>query len=91
MKVKDLDFKKEIKMDGEDIYYFVYTDFGRISVLDRLTGFGWRDIETGFKDLDGEFWLASGNFDIRRNSEMEIPEPIELIKKSANNCIGFTP
>ena len=87
MRVKDLDFKKEIRMDGEDIYYFVYTDFGRISVLDRLTGFGWRDIETGFKDLNGKFWLASGNFDIRRYPEMEIPEAIELIKKSANNCI----
>ena len=90
MRVKDLDFKKEIRMDGEDIYYFVYTDFGRISVLDRLTGFGWRDIETGFTDNDDKFWLASGDFDIRRNSEMEIPEAIELIKKSANTCIGLT-
>ena len=48
-------------------------------------------IASGFKDLVGKFWLASGNFDIRRNSEMEIPEAIELIKKSANLCIGLTP
>ena len=96
MRVKDLDFKKEIRMDGEDILYLAYADLGRITVLDRMTGFGGpmggvRDIETGFKDLDGKFWLASGNFDIRRYPEMEIPEAIELIKKSANLCIGLTP
>ncbi|MEG0207089.1 hypothetical protein [Citrobacter sp.] len=54
---------------------------GSLTVLDRRTGFGWRDTETGFRDWnrtkviqwkEGEpvrhearFWLASGMFDIR--------------------------
>lgn len=54
---------------------------GSLTVLDRMTGFGWRDTETGFRDwmgtkvyqwkegepvrIEARFWLASGMFDIR--------------------------
>lgn len=58
-----------------------------ITVLDRLTGFGWRDVETGYMDEHGDFWLASGNFDIRRIELGSIEEAIELIKVNANTCI----
>lgn len=62
-----------------------------LTVLDRMTGFGYRDIETGLRcHGTGRFWLASGHFDIRDylhrlNSEDEV---IQLVKKRANNCFG---
>ena len=91
MLVKELDWKKESRMDGEDIIFTVHTELGRFTVLDRLTGWGYvcrRDTETGFKDKDGKFWLASGMFDIRIFPELSLSEAIELIKKEANTCIG---
>ena len=60
---------------------------GSITVVDRMTGFGWRDVETGFRDPDGLFWLASGNFDITGFPDLSISEAIELIKENANTCI----
>lgn len=64
-------------------------DVEKITVLDRLTGWGngIRDVETGYTDKDGRFWLASWNFDIRKKGVKTIGEAIELIKKSANTCI----
>jgi hypothetical protein len=72
---------------------FFYLDLGdneKITVLDRLTGFsgGIRDIETGYMNSDGRFWLASGNFDIREFPELTINEAIAKIKDNANTCIG---
>jgi hypothetical protein len=63
---------------------------GSITVLDRLTGFEgyFRDVETGYRDLNGEFWLASGNFNILEQGCETFGEAIELIKKNANNCVG---
>ncbi len=80
-------------------------NIGFISVVDRVTGFGYgtRDIETGFRAKGQEdhkllskpgeakryadFWLASGNFDIR-NFKGTYREAIEHIKDNANTCIG---
>lgn len=62
-----------------------------VSVLDRMTGFGYRDTETGLLCLGtGRFWLASGHFDIRNHlhevsSEDEL---VELIQRNANTCLG---
>ena len=54
---------------------------GTITVLDRLTGWSsGRDIETGYRAPGGRFWLASGNFDIRRFPDITITEAIEKIK-----------
>ncbi len=88
-KVGDLTFK-EVSC-GEDNKQLVCNgEWGSISVLDRVTSlFGWRDIETGYFDLDGCFWLASGNFDVRDFPELSIDEAIGLIKKRANTCIGI--
>ena len=74
----------------DTLYSATLPNIGRISVLDRLTGFmdGRRDIETGFRDKRGEFWLASGNFDIRNHGELTITMAIQLIKASANTCVG---
>lgn len=49
----------------QDYQWAFHCDFGSITILDRRTGFGWRDIESGFRDKDGKFWLASGNYDVR--------------------------
>lgn len=77
--------------DGDNTLYMAKLGaVEKITVLDRLTGFGYgiRDIETGYKDADGKFWLVSGNFDIRDDPDFTIPEAIECIKANANNCIG---
>lgn len=63
---------------------------GSITILDRLTGFeGYvRDVETGYRDKHGEFWLASGDFNILEKGCKTFGEAIALIKSNANNCIG---
>jgi len=75
----------------ENTLYTAYVDgVGWITVLDRMTGFSWgRDIESGFKDMDGRFWLASGNFDIRRHNGLTITQAIDEIKVNANICVGY--
>ena len=88
MKVKDLEFEITEYCDVEDTLFSVNGDYGRITVLDRMTGFGYPDIETGFKNPEGLFWLASGYFDIRNFPDLTIEEAIEKIKKNANTCDG---
>lgn len=86
-----LDWRSEPMCDGEDTIFTAYIDgVGRITVLDRMTGFGYRDIESGFKDLEGKFWLASGGFDIRSHADhgITVSQAIEAIKTHANTCIA---
>jgi hypothetical protein len=92
MLVKDLEWKEEKRCNGEDTLYVAHTDLGRITVLDRITGWGGglRDIETGYTDKDDRFWLATGMFDIRRFPDLPLDEAVELIKKEANTCRGET-
>lgn len=65
----------------------LYTNLGSLTVLDRLIGFGWRDVETGYRDPDGNFWLASGDQDVTRSTVKTIGEAIEWVKERANTCI----
>lgn len=62
----------------------------RLTVLDRLTGYscGIRDVESGYRDAVGTFWLASGGVDIRQYPELTVEEAIALVKRLANTCIG---
>ena len=66
----------------------LHTNLGSITVLDRMTGFGGgiRDTETGFRDMDGNFWLASGNLDVRESDAKTIGEAIAWVKENANTC-----
>lgn len=93
MQVKDLTWKENVTSYDQDynidMLHIAAIDNGYISVLDRMTGFGYRDIETGYRDKDGLFWLASGNFDIREYPDYTVEEAIELIKVNANNCKGI--
>lgn len=90
MQIKDVEWRKETMCGGEDTIFFGKTDFGTISVLNRMTGWGdgIRDIETGFKDVNGKFWLASGMFDIREFPVLSVEQGIEKIKQCANTCTG---
>jgi len=67
-----------------------HCDIGSITVLDRRTGFGHRDTETGFRDREGKFWLASGMRDVRESKCKTIGEAIEWVKKHANTCVPET-
>lgn len=71
----------------DDQSFALHTNLGSITVLDRMTGYGFRDVESGFRDPDGNFWLASGKFDIRYEQANTIGEAINLIKKEANTCV----
>lgn len=72
--------------DEGDTQYALHTDIGSLTVLNRMTGFGWHDIETGYRDMDGKFWLASGGYDVR-NSECEtLGDAITWVKQRANTC-----
>ena len=72
----------------DDVQFALHTNLGSITVLDRLTGFGWRDTETGFRDTDGKFWLASGDFDVRFHTVSTVQDAIDMIKSNANTCVG---
>jgi len=73
----------------DDEQFALHSELGSITVLDRMTGFGngIRDVETGYRDKDNNFWLASGNFDIRYQNCSTFGDAIELIKQCANTCI----
>lgn len=72
-----------------DTQVALHTNLGSLTVVDRLTGFGYRDVETGFRDLDGKFWLASGHCDVRFSNCLTLGEAIEWVKSMANICRGI--
>lgn len=90
MRVKDLEFTTHPSTycGNTDYLHAASGDWGKFTVLDRMTGFGYRDVETGYTDPDGKFWLATGNFDIREFPELTIEEAIEKTKENANTCLG---
>jgi hypothetical protein len=65
-----------------------HSNLGSLTILDRMTGFGWRDIETGYRDPQGKFWLASGHCNVLRSGSRTIQEAIDWVKRNANNCVG---
>lgn len=89
-KVCDLNFTEKQYPESETIsYHSIIDGIGTISILDRMTGFSFygRDIETGFKDINGTFWLASfQRFDIRDYPDMNVIKAIHEIKKRSNTC-----
>lgn len=89
-KVKMPDMRREEKERDPEIQFAFHCSLGSITVLDRMKGYGFgiRDIETGFRDVDGKFWLASGMFDVRDHMPMKFSDAVAMIKKNANNCIG---
>lgn len=89
--VKDAKWTEQTVEDTNTLFTLFLEDGGRITVLDRETGFGFgtRDTETGYKDSDGKFWLASGMCDVRRYcADMTVAEAVEWVKRNANTCVG---
>ena len=84
----DLHFH-DVERHAEDAQMALHTNLGSFTILDRLTGFGWRDVETGFRDMEGKFWLAAGSFDVRDFGAETVQEAIDLVKDNANVCIGI--
>lgn len=64
------------------------TNLGRLTVVDRETGYGGgvRDTETGFHDMEGGFWLASGMLDVRSSEAVTFGEAVTWVKARANTC-----
>ena len=87
---ENLFYDVDMSSDEDTQKAFHSNEFGSITILDRMTGFGYgiRDVETGYRDLNGEFWLASCNFNILKQDVKTVGQAIKLIKENANNCIG---
>lgn len=85
--LSDLEFHELIC--GHDISAVLHTNLGSLTVVDRVTGFGngIRDTETGFRDSNDLFWLASGMCDVRVSGANTVKEAIDWVKRKANTCI----
>lgn len=85
----ELDFHEvDMSFTEDDTQVALHTNLGSLTVLDRMTGYGYgiRDIESGFRDSNGDFWLASCGVDVRCSGAKTIGEAIEYVKKYANTC-----
>lgn len=87
--MSDLEFHRVLPDFEDDRQYALHTNLGSLTVLNRMTGFGWRDIETGYRDAEGKFWLASGGYDVRDFASATMGEAIQWVKEHANNCRGI--
>lgn len=86
--MSELEFHEVLPHFEDDYQVALHTNLGTLTVLDRMTGFGWRDTETGFRAQDGKFWLASGGYDVRDSGAVTFGEAVEWVKKNANTCKG---
>ena len=79
----------KVQMLDDDFQMVLHTNLGSFTVLDRMTGFGYRDVETGYRSPDKKFWLASGDYDVRNQDNINtFEQAIDWIKKHANSCTG---
>lgn len=80
------------EFEDHDTLWSAYVENdNRLTVLRRTTGFsfGSIDVESGFRDAEGKFWLASGMCDVRLAPEVEtVADAIEWVKAHSNNCKG---
>jgi hypothetical protein len=86
-----LDFHEVPNQMDDDRQWALHTNLGTLTVLDRITGYvgGIRDTETGYRDQDRKFWLASGMLDVRKSGAKTMQDAIDWVKDNANNCIGI--
>ena len=81
------DVDMSYSLDG-DTQKACHTNLGSFTILNRMTGFGYRDVETGYCDPDCAFWLASGNCDLMWMLPRIVHDVIEYVKKNANTCVA---
>jgi hypothetical protein len=92
MSIRNLvSFSSESFIETDSIHRAYLPSGGWITVVDRLTGFGWRDIETGYRSPCGGFWLASGGYDIRDclDNFNDPEEMAQWVIDRANTCTGY--
>ena len=78
--------ERPIVSDTNDRFWLVQlTNGSQLTVLDRMTGYGdgIRDIETGYRNKAGAFWLASGGFDVREYEDCTYADAIKILKRRA--------
>lgn len=63
----------------DDKNWILWTNLGTFTVLSRMTGFGYREIESSWRDTEDTFWLAIG-YDVRKSGAKTIAEAIQYIK-----------
>jgi hypothetical protein len=85
--LNELEFHTVAQSDDE-YQAALHTNLGSLTVVDRMTGFGWRDTETGYRSPEGKFWLASGGYDVRHSGLSTMRDAIEWVKRNANTCVG---
>lgn len=87
----ELEFHEVPEQMDTDKQWALHTNLGSLTVLDRMTGFGGgiRDIETGYRDPNGKFWLASCLNDVRESGATTMQEAIDWVKERANTCVGI--
>lgn len=87
----ELEFHEVTGQMDTDEQWALHTNLGTLTVLDRLTGFegGIRDTETGYRDPDGKFWLASCHNDVRKSGATTMQDAIDWVKERANTCVGI--
>lgn len=85
----ELFYPVEMHERSPDTQIAFHSNLGTITVLDRETGYGggMRDVETGYRDKEGNFWLASCDCDVTKSDVKTFGEAIEWIKKRANTCV----
>ena len=79
--------ERPIVSDTNDRCWWVQlTNGSQLTVLDRMTGYGdgLRDVETGYRNKAGAFWLASGGFDVREYENCTYAEVIKMLKRRAH-------
>ena len=80
-------FTESENNSNDDYQVYFHSNLGSLTVLDRMTGFGYRDTETGYRDNNGNFWLASGALDVRWCGAKTVGDAIKWVKAHANNCV----
>lgn len=79
----DLDFHEVPDQIDDARQVALHTNLGTLTVHDRMTGFGYRDTETGYRAPDGKFWLATGYQDVRQSDAATMQEAIDWVKERA--------
>ena len=72
--------------DPEGFNMAFHSELGSLTMCNRMTGYGWRDVESAYMDNNGNFWLAAGGYDVRHCGAGTVGEAIEWVKKNANVC-----
>lgn len=81
MKVKDLEWSRKDLIEN-DTLWTAHTEFGRFTVLNRMTGYGYRDTETMFLPSKGALFNLAQGFDIRNFPDLNLEDAIEEIKRN---------